>query len=82
MDDEYFDHFHMAEFVAKPELIAQTVGQTALVVKGYFDQLNAENNEIIGDKVKPMRRSVTKFGNGTVLGRQAGDKVQLHRQVR
>lgn len=75
------------KLIANPELIAQDIGlngtveKNALVVKDYFVKLEAEATEALGN-VKAMRRSTTKIGNGTLAGLKAGEKVQLHRQVK
>lgn len=72
------------DLIAQPEQIAHEVGQNALVVKGYFEQLVKEATAVMDAKghVKAMRVGRAKFGNGTLAGLKAGDKVQLHRQVK
>ena len=62
---------------------AQATGSNALVVKGYFESLKAENQLVVKESqnVKPGRPMRLRHGNGSNAGYQAGDRVQLRRQV-
>lgn len=56
-------------------------GSTALVVQGYFDNLRKENELATAEfnvKTKSVRM---KYGSGTPAGVEAGDRVQLRREV-
>ena len=68
------------DLVKNPALIAQATGKNELVVKDYFEKLDAEAVQAMG-KVKPMRASKSKYGYGSIAGWKAGDKVKLRREI-
>lgn len=75
----------LVEDLKNAEATAQALtGSTALVVKGYFEKLEAENQGVLAElKTKKGRASSVKFGSGSIDGRAAGDKVQLkHRELK
>lgn len=69
-------------FVANPIQIAADISSTALVVSGYFKELDAENKQVLaGIATRKSSARGTRSGSGTMAGYAAGDKVQLHRRV-
>jgi hypothetical protein len=76
------------DYIHNPQLLANTIGSTALVVKDYFQKLEVENKVVSdaagvteGNKNWGVRRTPTNR-DATRAGYAAGDRVQLHQRVR
>lgn len=71
------------DLVANPVAIAETTGQNALVMKGYFEKLSTENEEYVSkmSNVIQTKARPKKWGIGAGAGYAAGDSVKLRKEI-
>jgi hypothetical protein len=73
----------LIEEMQRNEQAASSTGSTALVVRGHFEKLAAEVEDVMkGMQLRAARPRVIRHGSGSAAGYAAGDRVQLRKEIR